>query len=204
MACPPAAPYRRSLTVTRLLIVNPNSTAGTTDRIGDEARNDQPDWVELASKTSESGPASIQGAADRDATVVGILGCWAKRTSMRQRLAVFDSTGIVHHTKSGPYSVASLGEASIRLAANSGYRFAVLTIVALSVPVLVENVPSDGMDAHCVCIRASAIDVLAFVVLRSVDHPLLLLRNIVATIDAEIVRHPQHPQDSRPQPISAG
>lgn len=44
---------------------------------------------------------------------------------------------------------------------------------------------------------------LTFVVLRPVGHTLFLLRNIVATIGVEFVRHLQHLQENKPQPISA-
>jgi hypothetical protein len=42
----------------------------------------------------------------------------------------------------------------------------------------------------------------AFIVLGTVGHPTLLLRDLVATISVGFVRHIQHPQEDRPQPVS--
>jgi hypothetical protein len=42
----------------------------------------------------------------------------------------------------------------------------------------------------------------AFVIFGAVGHAVLLLWNLVTTISVELVRHLQHPQEVRPQPIS--
>lgn len=146
----------------RLLIVNPNSTAGMTDRIGDEARSHLPDWVELTLKTNESGPPSIQGAADGDTAVPGTLALLSQTPHDAAVIGCFDDTGLAELSLRGAHTVVGLGEAAFRLAAHSGLRFAVLTTAELSVPVLETNMHSYGLDANCVCIHASSIDVLDF------------------------------------------
>jgi hypothetical protein len=42
----------------------------------------------------------------------------------------------------------------------------------------------------------------AFVVLGPIGQPMLLLRDLITMIGVELVRHLQHPQEKRPQPIS--
>jgi hypothetical protein len=42
----------------------------------------------------------------------------------------------------------------------------------------------------------------AFIVLGTVGHPTLLLRDLGATISVELVRHLQHPQEDWTQPVS--
>ncbi len=44
----------------------------------------------------------------------------------------------------------------------------------------------------------------ALVLLRPVGHPMLLLRDLVTTIDVELVWHLRHPRANRPHPISVG
>jgi hypothetical protein len=43
----------------------------------------------------------------------------------------------------------------------------------------------------------------AFVILCVIGHPALLLWDLVATISVGFMRHLKHPQENRPQPISA-
>ncbi len=146
----------------RLLIVNPNSTSDMTDRIGEEAKSQLPDWVELILKTNESGPASIQGAADGDAAVPGTLALLACTPFDAAVIGCFDDTGLAEVSADGTQCIVGLGEAAFRSAAQSGRRFAVLTTSELSVPVLESNMRSYGLGSNCVCIRASKIDVLDF------------------------------------------
>jgi allantoin racemase len=146
----------------RLLIVNPNSTADMTDRIGDEAAYHLPGWVELILKTNDSGPASIQGAVDGIAAVPGTLALLDHIPFDAAVIGCFDDTGLAEISGGNSLNVTGLGEAAFDAAARTGLPFAVLTTSDLSVPVLEENLQSYGLGSNCVCIRASTIDVLDF------------------------------------------
>ena len=146
----------------RLLIVNPNSTVEMTNRIGDEAQIHLPDWVQLILKTNNSGPASIQGAADGELAVPGTLELLGQTPFDAAVIGCFDDTGLAEISANGEHTVVGLGEAAMRAAAETGEPFAVLTTTELSVPVLEANMRSYGLERSCICIRASMIDVLEF------------------------------------------
>lgn len=145
-----------------LFIVNPNSTAGMTDRIGSEARHYLPRDIRLTSATNATGPASIQGEEDGRVAEPGTISLLLDTDFDAAIIGCFDDTALAEITERKSRPVIGLGKAAFQRAHEMGVNFAVLTTSALSVPVLEANIKSYGLDRHCVEVRASAIDVLDF------------------------------------------
>lgn len=57
----------------RLLFVNPNSTDSMTDKVRQTARNVLPSTIDVVACSNLQGPASIQGAADGELAIPGML-----------------------------------------------------------------------------------------------------------------------------------
>ncbi len=146
----------------RLLIVNPNSTKEMTERIGTEAKSHLPAGVELTLCTNETGPASIQGAADGEEALPGTLNLLRQTPFDAAIIGCFDDTGLMEFSPDSTLPVVGLGEAAMRAADELGGPFAVLTTSLLSVPVIAANVQAYGLAGRLIGIRASQIDVLDF------------------------------------------
>ena len=55
----------------RLLVVNPNTTASMTEKIGEAARSAASQGTEIIAANPESGPASIEGYYDEVFAIPG-------------------------------------------------------------------------------------------------------------------------------------
>ena len=80
----------------RLLFINPNSTEAMTHSIAETARAATPEH-EVLGWTNHAGPPAIQGPADGEAAVVGVIGLLAKAKAQDVDcivIACFDDTGL--------------------------------------------------------------------------------------------------------------
>lgn len=142
-----------------LLVVNPNSTAEMTDRIGAEARQYLPANIDMSTRTNPGGPPSIQGAADGKEALPGTLEILQKTDFDLAIIACFDDTGL---TETAKKNVFGIGQAAMQAAHDLRQPYAVLTTSELSVPVLEANAKLYGLTDTLICIRASTIAVLDF------------------------------------------
>jgi allantoin racemase len=117
--------------------------------------------TEILALTNHEGPASIQGEADGEAAVPGLLRLIAdnEREADAFAIACFDDTGLVRARALTRKPIYGIGEAAMREAALHG-RFCVVTTLAVSIPVIAANVGAYGFTQTCARVRASDVAVL--------------------------------------------
>jgi allantoin racemase len=136
----------------RILVVNPNTTASMTRKIGVAAQRAAAPGTQIVAINPAHGPASIEGyydealscAQDFDAVVI----------------ACFDDTGLDALRCLTDKPVVGIGEAAYRVAAMLCNKFSVVTTLARSVPALEHNLRRYGMQHQCQRVRSSEVAVL--------------------------------------------
>lgn len=147
----------------RLLYINPNSTVSMTDGIVSVARAALPS-AEITGWTNTAGPPAIQGAADGDAALPGLLAMLPAAEQAGADVIVIacaDDTGLAEMRVAAHCPVIGIGQAAYGLAAFAGFRFSVVTTMAVSVPVIEGNIRNLGHWNICARVRPTGIGVLA-------------------------------------------
>ncbi|MBV8473284.1 MAG: aspartate/glutamate racemase family protein [Hyphomicrobiales bacterium] len=148
----------------RLLVVNPNTTAGMTARIGAAARAVAAAGTHVEAVNPASGPVSIEGYFDEAFAVPGAL----QEIARGERegydafiIACFDDTGLeaARCVASGP--VLGIGEAAFHLASLVAHRFSVVTTLSRSIAPIETNLMKYGLERRCARVRACEVPVLA-------------------------------------------
>ena len=145
----------------RILVVNPNTTASMTRKIGVAAQRAAAPGTQIVAINPAHGPASIEGYYDEALSLAGLL------QSVRQAqdfdavvVACFDDTGLDALRCLTDKPVVGIGEAAYRVAAMLCNKFSVVTTLARSVPALEHNLQRYGLDQKCVRVRSSEVAVL--------------------------------------------
>lgn len=166
-----------------LTIVNPNTTAAMTHRIGVAARAAASPGTTIAAVNPERGPASIEGYYDEALSVPGLLAELAKApASDAFVIACFDDTGLDAARSLVTAPVIGIGEAAMHLASLVAGRFSVVTTLSVSVPALEHNVHKYGFGRRCGGVRACEVPVLAL------DDPASGARARIAAEIAKAIR----------------
>lgn len=145
-----------------LVYINPNATETMTRGIVAVARAALPD-TRIIGLTNHDGPAAIEGRADGEASVPGLLSLLPKAQRMGARAIVitcFDDTGLDAARQAAGRPVLNIGRASYVMAQLLGLRFSIITSLPVSIPVIAENVAAQGFSGLCASIRASGLPVL--------------------------------------------
>lgn len=147
----------------RILVINPNATAAMTDAIAAGVRAALGPAAIVIARTNEDGPPAIEGPEDGAAAVPGLL--VRVREGVPEGvdaviLACFDDTGILEARDVTRLPVIGIGEASFIAASILAPRFSVVTTLAVSVPVIEENLDMTGFAGRCARVRASGVAVL--------------------------------------------
>lgn len=146
----------------KLIFINPNSSAHMTGSIVASAREVLPE-AEILGWTNADGPPAIQGPEDGDAAVPGLLALLPKAKAEGADviiIACFDDTGLAEARAQAHCPVIGIGQAGYHVAALLGARFAVLTTLAVSVPVIEGNIRALGFGPACEVVRPSGLGVL--------------------------------------------
>ena len=145
----------------KLLVVNPNTTASMTAKIGAAACAVARADTEIIAVNPETGPASIQGYLDIAKCMHGLLHEVARHPEIDAVLvACFDDTGVDAIRCLVDVPVLGIGEAAYHAASLISTRFSVITTLSRSVPGLQANLERYGLIKKCVGIRATDIPVL--------------------------------------------
>lgn len=150
----------------RILVVNPNTTASMTEKIGAAARRVASPGTEIVAVNPAHGPASIEGFYDEAMSLAGMLD--VIRTAQgfdAVVIACFDDTGLDAARCLTDRPVIGIGEAGYHMASMISNKFSVVTTLARSVPALEHNLHRYGLMARCVRVRASDVAVL------ELEHP---------------------------------
>lgn len=145
----------------RVLVLNPNSTASMTDGIVAAARSAAAPDVEIVGMTNADGPPAIQGAADGEAAIPGVLSRITNAGPIDAAIiACFDDTGLEAARAAAPVPVIGIGQAAF-LAAMVHGTFSVITTLPVSLPVIEDNIARYGLGSACARVRASGLPVLS-------------------------------------------
>jgi allantoin racemase len=145
----------------RLLVVNPNTTASMTEKIGAAARRAASPGTEIVAVNPSSGPASIEGYYDEALSLAGLIDRVAEHPDAEGIvIACFDDTGLdaVRCMTTAP--VIGIGEAAFHFASVLSNRFSVVTTPSRSVPAIEHNLVRYGLASRCAGVRASDVPVL--------------------------------------------
>lgn len=166
----------------RILIINPNSTASMTHAIGRAGERAARAGTRITAINPTDTPPAIQGAADGEAALPGLLRLFDETMSDASHdaciIACFDDTGLMELKARASVPVIGIGEAAYMAALLMGARFSVVTTLPVSVPVLRGNIERYGFAERCASVRASDIPVLALD-----DDPAASATRIASQID---------------------
>ena len=149
--------------MTRVLVVNPNTTASMTDTIAAAARGVAAASTEIMAVTSSMGPVSIEGYYDEAFALPGLLKAIAEGERDGAQAAViacFDDTGLDAARAMAGIPVIGICEAALVTAAFIAKRFTVVTTMERSRVPIEELAHRYGMAGRAK-IRAANIAVLA-------------------------------------------
>ena len=145
----------------RLLVVNPNTTASMTRKIGAAARAVAGAGTEIVAVNPESGPPSIEGYFDEVFAIPGLIAEMQKAGPVDATIiACFDDTGLDAARSFSPSPVIGIGEAAFHLASLIAGRFSVVTTLSRSIPAIEHNLVRYGLMSRCAKVRASDCAVL--------------------------------------------
>lgn len=148
----------------RLLVVNPNTSASMTYKIGTAARSAAWSGTEILAVNPADGPISIEGYYDEAYCVPGLLGEIRKGEAAGYHgfiIACFDDTGLDAARSLAVGPVIGIGEAAFHCASLVAGRFSVITTLSRSVSAIEHNLARYGLAARCARVRASEVPVLA-------------------------------------------
>lgn len=164
----------------RILVVNPNTTASMTEKIGAAARRVASTGTEIVAVNPALGPASIEGFYDEAMSLAGMLDVIRKAQGYDAVvIACFDDTGLDAVRCLTDKPVIGIGEAAYHFASIIANKFSVITTLGRSVPALEHNLHRYGLIARCARVRSSEVAVL------ELEHP---GSDACARISAEIGR----------------
>lgn len=145
----------------RILVVNPNTTATMTRKIGVAAQRAAAPGTEIVAINPAHGPASIEGYYDEALSLAGLLQAVREAQDFDAVVvACFDDTGLDALRCLTDKPVVGIGEAAYRIAAMLSNKFSVVTTLARSVPALEHNLRRYGMQHQCQRVRSSEVAVL--------------------------------------------
>jgi allantoin racemase len=145
----------------RLLVVNPNTTASMTEKIGVAARRAASPGTEIVAVNPSRGPASIEGYYDEALALAGLVEVVAQHPRADGIvIACFDDTGLDAVRCMTKAPVIGIGEAAFHFASVLSNRFSVVTTLARSVPAIEHNLVRYGLASRCARVRASDVPVL--------------------------------------------
>ena len=149
--------------MTRIAVINPNTTASMTATIADAARQAAASNTEIMAITSSMGPVSIEGYYDEAFALPGLL----REIAAAERggaaaavIACFDDTGLDAARAMATIPVIGICEAALATAAFIAKRFTVVTTMERSRVPIEELAQRYGMAGRA-RIRAANIAVLA-------------------------------------------
>lgn len=145
----------------RILIVNPNTTASMTRKVGEAARAVAAPGTIIEAVNPDFGPASIEGYFDEAFSVPGLLAEMGKAPDRDAYIiACFDDTGLDAARCMVDAPVIGIGEAAFHLASLVSGKFSVVTTLSRTVPAIEHNLHKYGLASRCARVRASEVPVL--------------------------------------------
>jgi len=148
-----------------IVVVNPNTTAGMTERIAATARRVAFTGTRIQALSPRAGPASIEGYVDEAMAVPGMLEAMFNAQTSDPAIAgyviaCFDDTGLDAARCLLDAPVVGIGEAACHMASLLAARFSVITTLSRSVSAIEHNLIKYGLASRCGRVRAAEVAVL--------------------------------------------
>ncbi len=144
-------------------IINPNTTASMTDKIGEAARQVAADGTTIMATNPRSGPVSIESHFDEAISAVGV----AEEILAGERnnvdayiIACFGDPGLMAARELTRAPVIGIAEAAFHTATLISTRFSIVTTLGRTGIIAEHLLQSYGFSHHCRRIRAAEIPVL--------------------------------------------
>jgi len=135
-----------------------------TEGIAAEAKLAAGPNTEIFAINPKHAPPAIQGAEDGEAALPHLIDLFdeimAEQIFDAAIIACFDDTGLWELKQKSSTPVIGIGEASYIAAMLFARKFSVVTTLAVSVPVLEQNIADYGFASRCAKVRASDVPVL--------------------------------------------
>lgn len=145
----------------KILVVNPNTTASMTRKIGETAARIAAPGTDIVAVNPAAGPASIEGYYDEALSLAGLLAVVGEHPDADAIvLACFDDTGLDAIRCMTEAPVLGVGEAAFHAASLLANTFSVVTTLSRSIPALQHNLTRYGLASRCARVRASDVPVL--------------------------------------------
>lgn len=147
----------------RLLVINPNTTAAMTERIGAAARTAAAPGTEITAVNPSDGPASIEGRYDEVFATPGLIRLVRDGDAEGYDgfvIACADDPGLFAAREIARGPVIGHTEAAVTMAARISHGFSIVTTLSRSVPVFHELMQRYGTSGLCRSVRASDVPVL--------------------------------------------
>ncbi len=150
--------------MTRILLVNPNSTASMTALVRRSAERVAAPGTRIEAVNPADGPASIEGYHDEAMAVPAMLDAiraGEARGIHAHVIACFDDPGLDAAREIARSPVIGICQAAVQVASTLAARFSVVTTLPRSVPIIEDLVESYGAGRRCRRVRAVDLPVLA-------------------------------------------
>ena len=144
-------------------IINPNTTASMTEKIGRAAQDVAATGTVITAVNPADGPASIEGYYDEAFAVPGLLREIRRGESQGVAgyiIACFDDVGLDAARNVATAPVVGICEASVYVASMVAGSFAIVTTLPSSIPAIEKVLRRYGRDNFCKRVRAADIPVL--------------------------------------------
>src|SRR5258705_12521724 len=133
--------------MTKILIVNPNTTASMTETIAVAARAVAASGTEIVAVTSAMGPPSIEGFYDEACAIPGLIQTLLNANDADAGIiACFDDSGLDAARSVARFPVVGICEAALVTAGQLAKRIAVITTLPRSIAPLEELVRRYGFS----------------------------------------------------------
>jgi allantoin racemase len=144
-------------------VLNPNASEVMTAQMVVTLRAVLGSGAAVIGRTNRAGPPAIQGAADAEACLPGLFAM--HEAAIREGAATvvvgcFDDTGLAELRARSHVPVLGLGESACLLGSLAAPRFAVVTTLPVSVPIIERNVRAMGLWDRCAGVHPSGVPVL--------------------------------------------
>lgn len=169
-----------------LQVVNPNSTVAMTEAIGRQARGVAGPGTRVVAVSPPGTPASIEGYADEALSVPDTLALireGRRQGAAAHVIACFDDPGLDAAREEAMAPVVGLCQAAVTVAAATSRRFAVVTTLGRSVPIIEDLV--DRYGAGRLCRRVLAVELPVLTVEAEPDRAEGLLEAAIRRVRAD-------------------
>ncbi|MGF1517593.1 MAG: aspartate/glutamate racemase family protein [Nodosilinea sp.] len=147
----------------KIQVINPNTTADMTAKIGAAARQVAAPGTDLVVCNPTMGPVSIEGHYDEALSVLGVLDEVRRGEAAGMQgyvIACFGDPGLRAARELAQGPVVGIAEAAMHLASLVAPQFSIVTTLSRTRGIAQHLVATYGMERHCVSVRATDIPVL--------------------------------------------